>query len=224
MQLLPHLMTYASRSKVVVITETKQYFAEALRCLELGALTVVPKVTQRDELYGLVSVFSRLGDPSSSREELIGVLWDGLDDDRGGRRLEMLVINLFESMPTFRVISNNVDSGAGNVDVLVENNSQHNFWNGLSLHVAVECKNHARSPEPQDFNQLRAVVKSRQACNTGILVSMSPFTSGFRRLQSEAQGTDDLHIFGLGAEHLERLVDTPYDEREGRLREIFEPQ
>lgn len=224
MHLLPHLRTYAPEAKVIVITEAKQFFAQAIRCLELGALAVVPKVTAEDELYGLVSVYGRLGDPFSSREELIGVLWDGLGDDRRGRRLEMLVMNLFESMPTFRVIGNNLRSAAGSVDVLVENNSPHKFWSGLSLHMAIECKNHRRAPDPQDFHQLKAAVGGRRQCNTGILVSTSPFTAGFRQLQNEAQQVDDLNLFGLDSDHLAHLVETPYGERETCLREILERQ
>lgn len=228
MQLLPHLKTYAPASKVVVITVTSVSVKEALRCIELGALAVFPKETDFDELCGLARVYESLGDPLKTREELIEVLWQGLDGegvDVNGQRLEMLAINLFESMPTFRVIQNNLETPAGNVDVLVENLNKHEFWQGLSsLHLAIECKNRARSPEPQHFNQLKAVVKSRPHCKVGILVSTTPFTQKFLQQRGEAHQTDGVHIFGLGPEHLKRLVETPYDEREEYLRQVLEPQ
>lgn len=228
MRLLPHLKTYAPSSKVVVITVTSVTVEAAVRCIELGALAVFPKKMENDELCGLANVYWRLGDPLETRQELIEVLWEGLEaegDDVNGQRLEMLVMNLFESMPTFRVIENNLTTNAGSVDVLVENRNEHEFWGELSsLHLAVECKNKKRPPEPRDFNQLVEVVKSRLLCGTGILVSMSPFTEAFRRRQGEARQVDGVHIFGLGADHLKRLVETPYDERETCLREVLETQ
>ena len=228
MRLLPHLKTYAPSSKVVVITVTKASVKEAVRCIELGALAVFPKETKSEELCGLAKVYGRLGDPLNTRQELIELLWEGLEQDGGdpsGQRLEMLMINLFESMPTFRVIENNLKTTAGSVDILVENTNRHEFWQGLSsLHLAIECKNRTRSPEPQDFSQLKEVVKSRAHCQVGLVVSMSPFTPAFRQRQGEAHQVDGIHIFGLSAEHLGRLVETPYYEREASLRKVLEPQ
>lgn len=224
LQLLPHLKTYAPSSKVVVITRTSVSVEAAVRCIELGALAVFPKLMEHEELCGLAEVYGRLGDPLSTRQELIELLWEGLGQDPTGQRLEMLMTNLFESMPTFRAIENNLKTSAGSVDVLVENTNKHDFWQGLSLHMVIECKNHSRPPEPTDFNQLKEVVKSRQHCRVGILVSMSSFTSSFSQLQAAAHQVDDLHIFGLGADHLGRLVETPYDEREEYLREVLQTQ
>jgi hypothetical protein len=228
MQLLPHLKTYAPASKVVVITVTSVSVAEAVRCIELGALAVFPKQTESIELCGLAKVYGSLGDPLKTRQELIEVLWEGLTqegDDVSGQRLEMLVMNLFESMPTFQVLENNLKTNAGSVDVLVENRNRHEFWQGLlSLHLAIECKDKKKPPDPRDFGQLREVVKNRKQCQAGIFVSMSPFTQTFRQLQGEAHQVDGIHIFGLGADHLERLVEISYDEREKYLRKVLELQ
>jgi DNA-binding response OmpR family regulator len=223
-QLLPHLKTYAPSSKVVVITVARFSVEAAVRCIELGALAVFPKQVEIGELCGLAEVYGRLGDPLNTRQELIELLWEGLAQDPSGQRLEMLVTNLFESMPTFRVIETNLSTNAGSIDVLVENLNEHDFWKGLSLHVAIECKNHSRPPEPRDFNQLKEVVRSRPRCEAGILVSMSNFTSSFQRRQGEAHQVDDVDIFGLGADHLGELVRTAYDKREELLREILERQ
>ncbi len=228
MRLLPHLKTYAPSSKVVVITVTSASVKESLRCIELGALAVFPKEMEFDELCGLAEVYESLGDPRQTREELIDVLWQGLEAEGGdanGQLLEMLAINLFDSIPTFRVIANNLDTPAGNIDVLVENRNEHEFWKGLSsLHIALECKNRVGSPEPQHFNQLRAVVKGRAHCEAGILVSTSPFTASFTRWRGEAHQVDGVHLFAVGPTELKRLVEKPYFEREKYLRGIFERQ
>lgn len=223
-QLLLHLKTYAPSSKVVVITVTRFSVEAAVKCIELGALAVFPKQVEIGELCGLAEVYGYLGDPLNTRQELIDLLWEGLAKDPTGQRLEMLMTNLFESMPTFRVIETNLTTSAGSIDVLVENLNEHDFWKGLSLHVAIECKNHSKPPEPRDFNQLKEIVRSRRRCKTGILVSMSNFTSAFQRRQAEAHQVDDVDIFGLGTDHLEDLVKTSYDKREEYLREVLERQ
>ena len=228
LKLLPHLMTYAPSSKVVVFSQEDMTVEEALRCVELGALTVVPKGSQFGELCRVAEVYERLGDRGQTREELIRVLWDDiktLASPLSGKRLEMLVINIFESMPTFRVVGNNVRTSAGNIDVLVENQNVHPFWDGLvSTHLVVECKNRKRPPGPAELNQLKDLVKSRRLCGAGILVSTSAFSGSFDRRRDEIQETSGLHLFGVGLNHLERMVETPFDEREAYLRSVLEAQ
>lgn len=224
---LPHLKTYAPGAKVAVVTVVDHTVEAAVKCIQLGAMAIFPK-TSAKELSGLARVYAHLGDPLNTRQELVEVLWGDLGSgagDRNGQRLEMLVINLFESMPTFRVIANNLKTTTGSIDVLVENQNKHDFWQGLgSLQLAIECKNHARPLEPQDFNQLAAVVRSRPDCQAGILVSMSPFPRSFRQHQGEVHQTEGIRIFGVEAKHLERLVEKSYDEREQYLRAVLEIQ
>lgn len=226
--LLPHLKTYGPSSKVMIITIADLAVEEILRCIELGAEAVFPKGAQVNELCMLAEVHHHLGDPRRTRQELIEALWEGLEaelPDPDGQRLEMLVLNLFESMPTFRVVANNLKNSAGSMDVLVENKNKHQFWNELnSLYLAIECKNSKRPPEPQHFNQLKDVVKSRHACNAGILVSMKPLTDPLRHRQSEVRQSEGVHIFSLTGDHLRTLVDTPYDDREEYLRGVLELQ
>lgn len=226
--LLPHLKTYAPRAKVLITTVADLGVQEILRCIELGAEAVFPKGAELNELCVLAEVHQRLGDPRRTRQELIEVLWESLDAnprDSSGQRLEMLVMNLFESMPTFRVVNNNVTTSAGSIDILVENKNRHQFWNDLkSTYLAIECKDRKRPTEPQHFNQLKEVVQSRRSCSVGVLVSMSPLPDSFRHRQNEARENDGIHIFGLGSDHLQRLVETAYDEREQYLRSELELQ
>ncbi len=228
LKVLPHLMTYAPSSKVVVFSQEDMTVDDALKCIERGALTVVPKGSEVGELCRVVEVYQRLGDQRQTREALISVLWEDVRDqsDRSGQRLEMLVMNLFDSMPTFRVIDNNVRiASIGSVDVLVENQNRHRFWDELdSYHLAVECKDHARALEPTDLNQFKAVVRGCRLAKVGILVSMGPFPEGFAHHPTGVLAQNDAHIFGLGRAHLERLVEAPYDGREEYLRSALEAQ
>jgi hypothetical protein len=129
-------------------------------------------------------------------------------------------------MPTFRVVDNNVKIGTvGSVDVLIENQNRHQFWDELqSFHVAVECKHRGRALEPTDFNQFKEVVRGCRMTKAGILVSMSPFPDTFTDYQTKASAQDDVHMFGLGRDHLQHLVERSYDVREQYLRSVLEVQ
>jgi CheY-like chemotaxis protein len=228
-KLLPHLMTYAPSSKVVVFSQHDITVKECLRCIELGALTVIPKSVRRIEELCLVGeVYQRIGDAARTRQELIDVLWDDVNSSTQGReeRLEMLVINLFNSMPTFNVIGHNVETRVGEIDVLVENDNRHPFWRTLkSLHLVIECKHEKHPPKPDVFSQLTAVVKTQgKYSKTGIVVSMSGFTSTFRRRQNDVRCVDGINLLGLGREHLERLVGLQFDKREEYLRSVLQQQ
>lgn len=229
LNVLPHIKTYAPSSAVIVFSDKHMTVEQALKCVQLGALTVMPKGTEAAELCRVAEIYQQLGNPQEARQELIEVLWqdmtDGGADERSGQRLEMLVMNLFESMPTFRVVDNNHDTGAGSTDVLVESLNKQRFWEQLSsLHLAIECKNQTRPPEPRDVNQLTEVVKWLRFSNVGIFVSMGGFSSSFRRRQDEVRRSDGVHIFGLDADDMQRLVEMPFDRREDYLRRTLESQ
>lgn len=228
-KLLPHLMTYAPSSKVVVFSQHDITVKECLRSIELGALTVVPKSVSRIEELCLVGeVYRQIGDAAQTQQELISLLWDDVNSSITGReeRLEMLVINLFTSMPTFKVIGHNVKTAVGEIDVLVENGNRHPFWQTLaSLHLVIECKHLKHPPKPDVFSQLAALVKSQgDYSKTGIVVSMSGFTGTFRRRQNDLRRVDGTNLLGLGVEHLERLVTLRFDEREQYLRSVLQRQ
>jgi ActR/RegA family two-component response regulator len=231
MKLLPHLMTYAPSSKVVTFSQQDITVEECIRCVQLGALTVVPKSTDVNELSLVTQVYQDIGDQRQTREQLIQVLWEhvtGPKDPRSGQHLEMLVINLFDSMPTFRVVGHNLETNVGEIDVLVENVNESPFWRTLnSVQLVVECRNRGRSAAPADFDHLKELVKTRGAFSrTGILIAMAPVSSNFRRRQSEVRSADSegINIFRLDRGHLETLIATSFDERADYLQDAFERQ
>jgi len=228
-KLLPHLMTYAPSSKVVVFSQHDVSVKDCLRCIALGALSVIPKSVKRiEELCLVAEVYQRIGDATEMQQELIELLWDDVTSSMKGReeRLEMLVINLFNSMPTFEVIGHNVKTKAGEIDVLVENNNRHSWWEKLlSLHLVIECKHLKKPPQPDVFNQLKAVVETQgDYSKAGIVVSMSGFTGTFRNRQNDVRCIDGIHLLGLGREHLDRLVRLRFDKREAYLRSVLQQQ
>jgi CheY-like chemotaxis protein len=228
--LLPHLMTYAPSAKVVIFSQHNVTVKECIACISLGALTVVPKSVSRvEELCLIGEVYDELGSAERAQQDLLEVLWDDLSRDGGdpkGERLEMLVINIFKSMPTFAVIGHDVPAGIGKIDVLVQNRNRHEFWRLLeSFELVIECKNERRPPEPDVFSQVATLVKTRGAkSKTGIVVSMSNFTGTFQNHQNASKTLHDVNLLGLGREHLERVVGLRPDEREAYLRSVLQRQ
>jgi ActR/RegA family two-component response regulator len=227
--LLQHLMTYAPAAKVVVFSQSEITVDECVQCIQRGALTVIPKATSPADLTLVASVYSVIGNEDATREELIRVLWEDVRTARtggDGKRLEMLVVNLFNSIPTCEVVGHNVQTGAGEIDVLVENLATHPFWSALgSVHLVIECKHTVQRVQTSAFTRLQEIVKTQGSVSrVGIMVSMAGVTSGFRNLQTERKDSHDIHIFALDRDALQELVETSYDRRDESLRRMLSGQ
>ncbi len=228
-KVLPHLKTYSPSSKVVVFTQQEITVEECVQCIRLGALGIIPKGASVDDFVLIADVYRQLGDENESKQEVIRALWQVVCDTKEqlkGRYLEMLMINLFNSMPTFRVLERNKMTNAGEIDIIIENTNQHQFWRALdSVQLIIECKNKSDSAQLTVLNQLKDLVLTRGKLSTvGILVSMSSVTKGFRKRSDEIREHKGIHVFFLGKNDLETLVDSRFDQREAYLREVFSKQ
>src|ERR1044071_4979351 len=108
--LLLHIMTYCPTAKAVVFTQKTISVEECTRCIQFGALGFIPKMSSIDHFVLVANVYRRLGDKGQTYEERIKSLWVELNKPKNpakGRHLEMLTTNIFNSIPGFRVISNN---------------------------------------------------------------------------------------------------------------------
>jgi CheY-like chemotaxis protein len=223
---LLHIMTYCPAAKAVIFTQSDVTVEECVRCIRLGALGFIPKVSQVEEFLLVASVYGNLGDESQAMEERISSLWTMLHGENNpakGRHLEMLTTNLFNSIPGFRVISNNSLAFSGELDIIVENSGTHQFWTRIdSFHLILECKNRQDAAEKEVFNVISQKVAGKNACNVGIVISWSGVSSGFRQLQSA--GPSSQKIFYLDRANLQELVRKDRDSRELYLRSIFENQ
>src|SRR6185369_10632110 len=226
---LPHLKTYSPSAKVVVFSQKDINVAECVTCIRLGALGIIPKSVNPDDLVLIAQVYRQIGDKNESREELIRLLWQMVCDSKDqmkGQYLEMLMINLFNSMPTFKVIGQNILCNAGEIDVLVENTNKNDFWQRLdSLQMIVECKNQKDAAQVRILTQLKELVLARgQLSRAGILVSMNSVTRGFKQRRNEIRQSDQINIFFLEKTGLQKLVGLSYDKREEYLRDVFSKQ
>jgi ActR/RegA family two-component response regulator len=158
---LLHLMTYNSTAKVVVFTHEDISPAECARCIQLGALGIIPKSPDIDHYVLIGQAYRHLGDEKKAREERIRSLWAKLDDASDlmkGKYLEMLLVNIFDSISGLRVVNYNKDFNAGEIDIIVENRATHEFWNTLeSLYLAVECKNQSKPSGTKEYNILECL-------------------------------------------------------------------
>lgn len=223
--LLMHIMTYYPTAKVVVFTQKEVSVEECVSCIRFGALGFIPKVSTIDHFILIANVYRKLADEGQTYEERIRSLWVDVNDRNNptkGRHLEMLMTNIFNSMPGFRVISNNAVSLSGEIDLTVENLGRHDFWQRInSYHLLIECKNVNASSEKKIFHVLARKVAAKASCNIGILVSWSGVSKGFRDLREAEPG---LRIFALDHNDLSELVRLTPEARELYLRTVFGPQ
>jgi len=229
-KLLPLFATYGPSAKVLVFSQEDVTLEECMACIGLGAIGVLPKGADADALAAVAKSAVGLGDRLQALEQVIRLLWGEIDDrvdvNLAGQALEMLIINLFNSMHGFTVLDSNIRTDAGEIDVLVRNDHSGPVWDILkSHHVVIECKNRKRKLDLQQFNQLAALVRTRGALGgVGIAVTTYEATSEFRKAAARHLADDGCWIFHLNRAHLEQLVGCPAAERDGLLETIFERQ
>jgi ActR/RegA family two-component response regulator/Holliday junction resolvase-like predicted endonuclease len=223
---LLHILTYCPTAKAVVFTQQDVTVEECVRCIQIGALGFIPKMSGIADFVLVANVYGTLGDATQAVEERIRSLWAMLEGKASiakGRHLEMLATNLFNSISGFKVIAHNSQIMQGELDLVVENTGEHAFWKTLnSLHVIVECKNEKITSEKEVFNILAQKVIGKSMCEAGILVSWSGVTSGFRQMQTAEAGR--VKIFVLDKMQLLGLIKQKPAARESFLRNALQSQ
>jgi ActR/RegA family two-component response regulator/Holliday junction resolvase-like predicted endonuclease len=225
---LLHLMTYASKAKVVVFTQKDISAAECIRCIQLGALGIIPKSSDVDNYVLIGQVYRDIGDEAKAREERIRSLWTKLDDapdEIKGQYLEMLLVNIFSSIGGLKVVHHNIESSAGEIDILIENRCEHEFWKTMdSLYLAVECRNRHDPQQKADYSVLESKVRAKDRCKVGIMVSWAGVSSGFRQRQSAPMTVDTPRLYTLDRKAVHELIMRSSEKREEYLRNILSAQ
>jgi DNA-binding NtrC family response regulator len=65
--LIPHLRILHPFSKIVIYSSGDIDTKLCLRCLELGALAILPKTTVTTDLISIAKVYAEIGDPNKTR-------------------------------------------------------------------------------------------------------------------------------------------------------------
>lgn len=222
---IPVARTYTPSAKILIFTYAKIDAGDCIRCVQLGALGLVPKFDDEFQLSLAARVYPNIGDPRHATEGVIKELWEQLQDENApnkGQLLEMLTANLLSSIDGLTLIDNNQNAARGEVDLVFQNKIPEPLWETLdSFHIVVECKNRKDPPEKSDFNILEAKVKAHGHCRVGIMVSWSGISTGFKELQRHSSKR---RIFSIDRPDLETLVSKPYSDREEHLRRLFSKQ
>lgn len=218
--------TYAPAAKILIFTHEDIAVEDCIRCVQLGALGLIPKSEDDEQLLLAARVYPHIGDEQHAIEAVIRELWaqlQGADVRDKGQLLEMLTANLLSSIDGLTLVDNNQYGARGEVDLIFQNDLPQSFWNELgSFHILVECKNRKDPPERSDFNNLAAKVKAHGHCGVGIMVSWEKVSSGFKELQRTP--SEGERIFSIDRPNLAALVSRPYADREMHLRALFSKQ
>jgi ActR/RegA family two-component response regulator/Holliday junction resolvase-like predicted endonuclease len=224
--LLVHLITYSPSAKAVVFTQQDITVAECTGCIKLGALGFVPKSSKVEDFVLIANVYAAMGDTEQVRQEVIRRLRTKMDDpgvsaQARGRLLENLMVNLFNTVAGFAVVDQHQSVAAGEIDLVVRNHGQDDFWRRLqSYYLVVECKSGADAVEKREFNHFAAKVRAR-GCRVGIMVSMAGVTRGFDDLR---HSHDEETIFSLERTNIDELIRCQAPDREARLRQLLQNQ
>lgn len=224
--LMPVARTYTPSAKILIFTHGDISVEGCIRCVQLGALGLIPKFKEPEQLLIAARVYGDLGDPHRAREETIRELRLRLnDEDEGskGQLFEMLVANILSSVDGMTLVGNNLNKPVGEIDLIFENTVDLPFWRELgSFHIIVECKNRKDPPETSDFSVFMTKVQAKNGCRVGIMVSWVRASSGFRILQQTHP--PDAKMLTLHREELDELIEAPWAERKDRLTAIFQRQ
>lgn len=208
------IMTYRPQTMIVVMSALNDV-RPVLECLRLGAVDFISKPFEPEELAARIEVnlvrphFQQ--QPGVLREHLIESLWDNLGYDTGqrrGRRLEQLLVHLFESVPFFCDVRTNVRTDVEEIDLEIENTADDAFWKNCGPLIYAECKNWSTDSIPagiQQFDHFSAALQRSALCKVGFFVSNSGFSPEFLQASKRMTGGDSL-VVPVDREDLENLV------------------
>jgi CheY-like chemotaxis protein len=203
--LMPVARTYTPSAKILIFTHGDISVEDCIRCVQLGALGLIPKFKEPEQLLIAARVYGDLGDPHRAREETIRELrlrLDDKDEANKGQLFEMLVANILSSVDGMTLVGNNLNKPVGE--------------------IIVECKNRKEPPETSDFSVFMAKVQAKNGCRVGIMVSWLRASSGFRILQQTHP--PDAKMLTLHREELDELIEASWAERTNLLTAIFQRQ
>ena len=222
-QVITDIMTFAPdahRVCVIAMSALETDFASIMQCLALGANDFISKPINFEELEARITSPRIERSQPRTIETRITTLWDALtsppkkiSNQMKGQLLEQLVFNLFLSMPIFSVITSNVITDRGQIDIRIEHNGTDTFWGHLLL---VECKNRSGPADRPQFDHFFAILRDTQLCRVGFFVSAAGFTRDFRRA-CQTHAVPDKVVTPVDLKQLDQLIRSP-NRREDMLR------
>lgn len=219
--------TYVPQAYILVFTSPKIALDDAIECVNLGALGLVPKPMGREDLLKVAKVYAKVGNAEHASEAVLKELWRELlsaNRESKGQLFEMFVANLLSSVNGLSMIANNWNSDTGEADLIFRNDIKDKFWKNLgSLFLIVECKNRIDPSQVKDFHVLKAKVNSKWSCNVGIIISWVDVSSGYKTLQQKYNQDKEI-MFLLNRRDLQELVSMRRVERQAYLTRLFSHQ
>lgn len=140
-------------------------------------------------------------------------LWNALqhetDSNRKGHLLEELMGLLLKSIPGWSTIDQRRRNEVEEIDLVIQNESQHPTWSKESALVLVECKNWSKPIGVEEFTRFRHKLETKFGrARVGLLVALGGSTNGVRQEMLSAR-KESLVILLLDRTDLETLLNAP---------------
>jgi len=127
------------------------------------------------------------------------------DKDEKGRELEDVITEIFSKIEGFK-IRNRLRTNTEEIDIVIRNESNDEFWKKISLFIIVECKNWSTQVGKNEYVLFEKKLKNRhKSCYLGFLISINGFKKTFS-LESLRSSESNICIVPLDKKDIREII------------------
>lgn len=104
------------------------------------------------------------------------------DPVQKGKLLEQVMKEIFELVPSLKVVGSNVNDGMEEIDIQLRNYNHEHIWAEFEGMIFVECKNWSQPIDSKEIDNFQGKLE-RNGLHSGILVAMMGVTGSHVRLE-----------------------------------------
>lgn len=104
------------------------------------------------------------------------------DPNEKGKLLEQVISEIFELVPSLKVVGSDVNDGMQEIDIQLRNHNHEHIWAEFEGMIFVECKNWSEPVGANEIDSFRSKLE-RNGLHSGILVAIMGVTGSHVRLE-----------------------------------------
>ena len=168
-------------------------------------------ITQ-DKISGIINdVITKYNENSLLKfPELISKVKSAQKIEDKGKYLEELIARFFSEIEGFKIIERK-RTKTEEIDIVIVNNSERNFWKSESNLILIECKNWDKPAGKNEYVAFREKLENRRGrAKLGFFVSTNGFAKTFT-LEDMRNSKADLLIVPIDLEQIINIIETSDD-------------